>query len=147
NVRTILQVHFELCWKHGAPIKHFEVRPASQHLLFTNVRDRGCACQSWPYRKHSLFPSVVRRCEFRCFWPWAHNTHLPTKYVNQLRDLIDFRLAEQLTHPSHAEISRSRQWSAFLAGIPFHGSELEYSKWSSQPSHTRLPEDDRPAAS
>src|SRR5690349_23101007 len=78
--------------------------------------------------------------EFRSFGPWSDEAHLATKNVPQLRQFIQARTPQIISHTGTARIVRyGPDSSQVVFGIFSHRPELDNREWLAAKSNTGLP--------
>src|SRR5579883_1663715 len=79
--------------------------------------------------------------------PWAHDGHLATQDIDELRQLVEAGLAQEGTDPRHARIVPARELLGIIVPrMMIHGAELEDLDELVIEPITLLLEEDRPAA-
>src|SRR5271165_4082467 len=85
-------------------------------------------------------------CEPRLFWPRPDQAHFTQQHVDQLRDLIEAKLANEPAYPGYARVLIGRPGLIRWRWLMPHRAKFHDLKAPSMQTDARLPEQQRTAA-
>src|SRR5579884_3517114 len=91
---------------------------------------------TWPHRKHLSLALIIGGDKLRRLWPRADQAHLASQHVDELRQLIHLRQAQNASNRGNPGIGCPGNRGPHTLGAYAHRSELIHAERLAISSHS-----------
>lgn len=138
-VGDVFEVDAELVLHDSVAVELLGVGGLLQQLVLVAVADGGHICDAGADVQDVQLLRGVEVYVFADFRPWTDEAHVSFKDVDELRQLVQFVLADVVAGAGYSRIPAAYGYKSFLVRTDAHGAEFQQTEILVVPSHSCLP--------